>query len=130
MDDFEIADTDLALNDILSRWHAWASDGRTALGYPTVSVAAKQYRASRQYDDANGSLDQDIESVIMAGVDSCVWALEDPYRTAIHINARNLCTGATVWRSRRLPENDLARALLVSDARDMLVRQLRARELV
>jgi hypothetical protein len=126
----ELADADLVLNDILSRWHSWACDERTALGYPTVAVSAKQYRASRQYDDANGSLDQDIENVVMAAVDSCVWSLHDPYRTAIHINARNLCTGLTVWRSPRLPDGDLARAMLVSDARGLLMTRLKARELV
>jgi hypothetical protein len=124
-----IAQVDLALNDLLSRWHTWGCDERTAIGFPSVSPFAKQYRASRQYDDANGALDQDVENVIMAGVDACVWAIPQPYRIALHINARNLCTGVAVWRSPRLPEDPLACAFLVSDARDMLLAKLRDRGL-
>jgi hypothetical protein len=120
---------DEALNDLLSRWHSWACDERTALGYPTVSVTAKQYRASRQYDDANGALDQDVENVIMDGVNACVWSIREPFRTALHINARNLSTGAFVWRSPRLPEDQMACAFMVSDARGMLIIKLRDRGL-
>ena len=124
-----ISADDEALNDLLSRWHAWASDERTALGYPSVSASANQYRASRQYDDATGALDQDVENVIMAGVDACVWSIPQPYRIALHINARNLSTGVFVWRSPRMPEDPIACAFLVSDAREMLLVRLRDRGL-
>jgi len=126
----DVIDEDLILNDLLSRWHTWASDERTALGYPTTAAGAAQYRCSRQYDDANGALDQDVENVIMSGVDGCINSVSQPWRNALYINARNLSTGSTVWRSPRLPADDLARALLVADARAMLVEHLHARELM
>lgn len=125
-----LLDDDATLNDILERWHRWASDERTATGYPTTTVSCRTYRVSRQYDDNNGAMDQDIENVIMAGVDACVTSISQPWRNALHINARNLCTGLAVWRSPRLPEDDLARALMVSDARVMLVDLLRKRGLL
>lgn len=127
---FEIRDEDLVLNDLLSRWHAWASDWRTALGFPTEAAFAHQYRTSRQHDDGNGALDQDVDNIVMAGVDGCINAIEQPWRNALQINARNLHTGVAVWRSPRLPKDELARALLVSDARALLLKELRARALL
>lgn len=129
-DAFDIATEDEVLNDLLSRWHSWASDYRTALGYPTMSAGLGQYRASRQYDDCNGALDQDVENIVMAAVDACVSSVPQPFRNAIHINARNLCVGLDVWRSPRLPEDDLARALMVSDARELLLHRLKERGLM
>jgi hypothetical protein len=113
----EVADDDLSLNALLESWHRWAADERTALGFPTVSSSCKFYRVSRQHDDGNGALDQDIDNVILAGVDGCINSIAQPHRNAIHINARNLACGLSVWRSPRLPENELARALMVADAR-------------
>lgn len=121
---------DAALNQLLEDWHRWASDERVAIGYPTTAAGTQQYRTSRQYDSHNGALDQDVENVLMAGVDACVNSIPQPHRNALHINARNLCTGLTVWRSPRLPEDELARALMVSDARAMLADRLRQRGLL
>ena len=124
---FGPSDEDEKLNDLLARWHVWASDERTAVGYPTVSPACKHYRASRQYDSDNGAFDQDRENDAMEAFDYCVLLVQQPHRTALAINARNLATGCAVWRSPRLPEDELARALMVSDARAMLVVLLRQR---
>jgi hypothetical protein len=121
---------DEALNQLLEDWHRWASDERIALGYPSTAAGTQQYRTSRQYDSHNGALDQDVENVVMSGVDACVNSIPQPHRNALHINARNLATGLTVWRSPRLPEDELARALMVSDARAMLAATLRARGLL
>lgn len=126
----DVADADLTLNDLIARWHRWASDERGARGYPTVSAGTEMYRTSRQYDDMNGALDQAVENIIMAGVDGCINEVPQPHRNAIWINARNLACGLTVWHSPRLPEDDLARALMVSDARAMLLDLLRQRGLM
>ena len=120
-----ISDEDRIVNDLLARWHHWASDERTARGYRSVSPAFVQFRASRQYDDGNGALDVDVEDRLMRGIDSIVEAIAQPFQTALQINARILCTGAAVWRSPRLPQDELARAFLVSDARALLVARLR-----
>lgn len=125
-----ISEEDLILNDLLSRWHAWACYERTAAGYPSASAWARAFKVSRQYDDENGALDQDVENKIMSGVDGCMNSVKQPWRNALHINARNLSTGLAIWRSPRLPTNELARALLVAEARQMLLEHLRARELI
>lgn len=132
-DDFQpgaVCADDEALNSILSAWHRWASDERVALGFPTTAAGCSQYRASRQHDDCNGALDQDVENIVMAGVEACINSICQPHRNALHINARNLALGLSVWRSPRLPEDELARALMVSDARAMLLELLRGRGLL
>jgi len=125
-----VADDDVVLNEMLGGWHRWASDERTALGYPTRSASAMQYRASRQYDDANGALDQHVDNVVMAGIDGCINSIPQPFRNALHINARNIATGVAVWESPRLPTNELARQFMVFDAREMLFKLLRKRGLL
>jgi len=125
-----ISETDEILNDLLSRWHSWANDARTALGFPTESSSCKFYRPSKQYDWDNGASDQDAENRTMAAFESCVYKVPEPFRTALHFNARNLATGLSVWRSPRLPEDDLARALLLTDARAMLLARLREGEII
>lgn len=122
-----IDDIEEVLNDLLSRWHHWADHFRAVAGYNTCSSAMQQYRASRQYDSENGALDQDNENRTMAAVDACIDRVQQPHRTALHINARNLCTGNTVWRSVRLPADDMQRALLVAEAREKLTKLLSAR---
>jgi hypothetical protein len=109
------------VNDLLSRWHHWANQFSLVAGYNTCSSAMEQFRASRQYDSENGAIDQDIENRIMAAVDACIDRVHQPYRTALWINARNLSTGRSVWRSARLPVDDMQRALMVADARAKLV---------
>ncbi len=121
-----IDDTDALLDDILSRWHQWCVSRPPALGYPTSAAGCRLYRSSRQHDSDNGALDHDAESERMGIVEFCIDSLEQPYRTAIQFNARNLATGAAVWASPRLPQDRQARAVLVAEARGLLMVSLRA----
>jgi hypothetical protein len=116
-----ISENDEILDDLLSRWDDWAQGERTAVGYYSSSPTFKQYRASRQYDWESGVMDDDHEAARMEAVNACVERIPQPYKTALHFNARNLRTGAAVWRSPRLPENDIERAHIVAEARDMLM---------
>jgi len=121
--DFVADEVEEAVNDLLKRWHNWSKQDTVVAGFNTCSSAMEQFRASRQYDADNGVLDQDIENRIMASVEFCIDCVDQPYRTALWINARNLSTGLTVWRSARLPTDAMARALMVGEARALLVHQ-------
>ena len=121
-----IDDTDALLNDILSRWHQWCVSRPPALGYPTSAAGCSLYRSSRQHDMENGAMDSDAEAERFGIVDFCIDSLDQPYRTAIQINARNLATGVAVWVSPRLPESKVERALIVAEARGRLMVSLRA----
>jgi hypothetical protein len=108
------------LNDLLASWHAWSSGHSFVHGYPTVCSTCRSSRASRQYDDANGGLDAQIDAVLMEAVDSVVYAISDPWRTALAIQARNLVTGVRVWNSPRLPSCEVKRRELLVVAREKL----------
>lgn len=120
-------ESDELLNDLLSRWHRYASSYAPATGYPRANAACRLYRVSRQYDDQNGNLDGDIEGSIMEAVGHAIDTLDQPWRTAIQFNARNLATGAAVWNSPRLPADEFERAHLVMHARAKLLILLESR---
>lgn len=105
----QVAERDAALDDILSRWHHWRSMGGIVKGYADHSLVCGDYRTSRQYDDVNGALDDELEDIRMRQVDFEVSELPDPWRSAIHALARSLCTGAAVFHSPRIAPADRAR---------------------
>lgn len=120
-----IDESETLLNDLLARWHSWCVSKPPSAGYPPEAASCRLYRASRQYDSDNGALDTDAEAETLAIVDFCVEQIEQPHRTAIAFNARNLATGLAVWHSPRLPDSDIERAALVVEARAMLRIELR-----
>ena len=119
-------DADELLNDLLRRWHIRAVSTPPQTGYYTSNPACKLFKTSRQYDDANGALDSDQDGQVLEAVGHAIDRLEQPWRTAVEFNARNLATGFAVWRSPRLPTDDIERAQLVVDARCKLMVILRS----
>lgn len=113
-----------SLDALLIMWHTHASMEGVGWGYPSRAPASHQYRCSRQYDDQNGSLDSDVDMQIAKAVGHQVDKMTEPHRTAIHINARNLKVGVSVWQSPRLPADQIERAHVVAAARNMLARRL------
>lgn len=113
-----------SLDALLIMWHTHASMEGVGWGYPSRAPASHQYRCSRQYDDQNGSLDGDVDKQIAKAVGHQVDKMTEPHRTAIHINARNLKVGVSVWQSPRLPADQIERAHVVAAARNMLARRL------
>lgn len=114
-------ESDELLNDLLRRWHRYAATFGPAIGYPTTNAACRLYRVSRQYDDQNSALDGDLEAQTLRAVGYAIDRLEQPWRTAVHFNARNLATGVVVWQSPRLPVDELERAHLLMHARAKLL---------
>lgn len=117
-------ESDELLNDLLRRWHVWSVHQPPETGFYKQNAACKLYRTSRQYDDRNGALDSDAESSVMEAVDAAIDRLEQPWRTAVQFNGRNLATGIVVWVSPRLPTDDIERAHLLVEARGRLLRIL------
>jgi hypothetical protein len=91
---------------------------------PVEGPSTRGWRASRQYDDANGALDTDERGALIRHIGQVVASIPDPYRTALYLVARNRATGVSVWRSTRLPENEDERAELVADAVQMFVERV------
>ncbi len=117
------------LDDLLLRWHRWASQEQHAAGYPHECPSCKFWRASRQYDDSNGSLDAHVDDVLMQGIDIVIERIGQPHNTALAVYARNLSADAKgaprVWTSARLPADREAVAAILLDAREMLSVELR-----
>lgn len=114
-------DSDALLNDLLSRWHRYSISTPPDIGYYKANPSCRLYRASRQYDAENGARDSDTEASIMEAVDHAIEMMEQPWSTAVQLNARNLATGITVWISPRLPADDIERAHLLMHARAKLL---------
>lgn len=114
----------LTLDDLLSRWHWWDKHRPIQRQAKASACGFEAYRTSRQYDDANGALDTDLECSTMRQVDHEVQQMADPYRSAVYELARNISTGYSVWRSPRLPADAMARAAVIVTARKMLTLRL------
>jgi hypothetical protein len=126
-----ISDLDVILNDLLSRWHWWATQFLHGQGYyndqPYANMAPPLHGNVWNDELAN---DAKRENAELAEVDHAIDAVPQPHRTALWFNARNLYTGVHVWRSPRLPADAMARAQLVVDARKLLVVELQKREVI
>jgi len=121
------AERSAALDDLLSRWHHYAS-GYRPVRSTSGGTATSDYRSSRQYDDANGALDDAIEATIMRQVGREIESMLDPWRSAIYAIARSLYTGAAVFHSPRIPPQDRARVSM--EARDKITVRLVAAGLI
>lgn len=117
-------DIDHLLNDYLARWHKWCSRYRFGKGYPSSDVACRQSRTSKQYDYDNGAMDASVDDSIAEAFDAALDRIEQPHRTALSIQARNLATGSSVWSSPRLPADPMERGVLLMEARNKLLKVL------
>lgn len=118
------------VSSLLAQWHAWSSGHAMVHGYPTINTTCRGSRSSRQYDDANGGLDAHIDHVLMEAVDGVIDAIQDPWRAALSVQARNLHTGGQVWSSPRLPSCAMQRGEVVVMARKKFVEGLMRRNLL
>jgi hypothetical protein len=124
--DHSVLTIEASLDGLLIVWRKWQQAESVGQGYPTTAPGCKLYRASRQYDDSNGALDSDMDATLGAAVDAHIEEIAQPHKTALHLDARNLVTGVSVWSSARLPIDPMARAIIVAEARGQLIRRLQS----
>jgi hypothetical protein len=111
------------LNSLLADWHQWRTRFSAVAAYGRCSMWDNS-KSSRQWDAECDVLDSYLNHVQMASFDFEVQQLRVVYQTALQINARNLYTGHSVWRSARMPTNRLLCAQLVEASRAALVKRL------
>jgi hypothetical protein len=116
-------DQQMILSDLLSHWHEWAKAESHTRGYANTSAGMGQWRASRQYDFDNGAMDCEIDKSTMKTIDFQVGQIQDPYRAAIHMEAKNLAAGRHVFQSPRV-QTGIEGANILKTARAMLVIRL------
>jgi hypothetical protein len=105
---------------LLALWWRYESQQLPVLGYPRECPSTAGYKTSRQYDDGNGAAETDERGMLAKAVGHAVDSIEEPYRTALYIAARNRVTGVSDWISPRLPVDQDERAWIVSEALDRL----------
>jgi hypothetical protein len=121
-------DVDFKLDGLLADWYGWRSQYRLTRGYAGSDSTCKDHRAGTHFDWWNGAADARAEELQMKSVDKAIDRIpNDPRRwnTAIQFEARNLHCGAAVWTSPMLPADIEEREVLVLEARNMLLRELR-----
>ena len=88
-------------------------------------------KSGKGWDSTDQVIDDELHGSTMEAIDCQVQELPDvpllrPYRSAIYAIARNLHVNANVWMSPRLPKDVDERAVVIMEARNMLVRRLMA----
>lgn len=124
------AEVNERLNDLLSRWHAHCQGYSSGKGYPSADAVCKHAKTSSVWDGWNGAQDEATAKMIMAEFDAAMWDIPNhprPYLTALQFQARNLYTGHQVWKSPRLPADDIERGVLIMEARVLLMKGLARR---
>lgn len=107
--------------ELLVLWWRAESQWSPVEGYPAECPSTRGWRASRQYDDGNGAFETDARGALIRHIGHVVNSIDEPYRTALYLLARNRAVGASVWRSLRLPEDQDARADIVAEALERFI---------
>lgn len=118
---------DIKLDHYLIGWYEYRRGYRFARGHKGASVTGS-YQAPGHWDWKNGAADARAEELVNKQVDEAIGRIPnapEPWRTALEFEAMNLATGAHVWISPRLPKEREAREVLVLEARNKLLLELR-----
>jgi hypothetical protein len=117
-------ESDMILDDLLSRWHSWAR-GFQVCPEPGADPMFRNVKSGRRnWDSLDDIIESDLTSATMEAVDFEVGEMPEPGRSAIYANARNLASRHVVWSSPRLPSDPAERAILILEARTVLMRRL------
>jgi hypothetical protein len=109
-------DDDSATLDLLVLWYRHEKQQSWVQGYPVECPTTSGYRASRQYDDANGAQETDMRGRMAIAVGHVVQSIATPYRWALYEVAANRATGVDVWRNPRLPHDKAERDAITEKA--------------
>jgi hypothetical protein len=115
---------DVELDRLLISWHEVTSTYRFEKDYRPPAVTSS-YEAPKHHDWGHGIIEEMTEKATARRVGECIHALEQPWQTAIIVQARNLATGSGVWFSPRLPADKEARDVILLEARNMLMLELK-----
>ena len=91
---------DIDLIELLVLWFRTESQWTPVEGYPIECPSTAGYRASRQYDCDNGAQESEARGRLARHVGFIVAGMDEPYRSALHLLARNRSSGGAVsaWR--------------------------------
>lgn len=119
---------DFILNGLLADWFVWRRQYKMTRGYSSRDSTSRDYRTPGHWDWQNGAADAKADDLVMRAFDKCVERVPNHphlWNTALQYEAMNIHAGAAVWSSPRLPRDPDERAVLVLEARNMLMVELR-----
>jgi hypothetical protein len=117
--------TDEFLDHLLVLWFLWTRGDRGVVAYADHSLVVGDFRGTAaQYESQLEAQDIRADDLRSAQVHEEVERMDEPYRTAIHCDAKNLHCGVAVWRSERLPKDPITREIVLEMARDDLKKRL------
>lgn len=119
---------DNRLDDLLVMWHRYRAGYSVGRGFSGRDATCRDFQTPTHWDWRNGALDGRVDAVIAKGVSDAVDTIPNAPRrwnTALAFEARNLTSMAAVWSSPVLPKDKEELAVLVLEARTMLLDRLR-----
>lgn len=119
---------DNRLDDLLAMSHQYRSGYSVGRGYSGRDPTCRDFQTPTHFDWKNGALDGHNDEVIAKATADAIDTIPNAPRrwnTALAFDARNSATGAAVWSSPVLPKDREELAVLVLEARTMLLDRLR-----
>lgn len=120
---------DQQLDGLLIDWYEWFRNYQLSAGHRSTSATTQDHRSPTHMDYRNGAEDARANVEQMKAVDEAMHRIPNPehrrWRTALEFNARNLHQRLTVWYSPYLPATREERDVLILEARNMLLLELR-----
>jgi hypothetical protein len=105
----------------------------TGQGHRSASSTTQDYRTPAHLDWFNGAADERAEKIRLEGINECMDQVPNAphrWRTALEFHARNLYAHITVWYSPVLPATREEREVLILEARNKLLAELRRKDLI
>jgi hypothetical protein len=121
-------DFEFKIDRLLADWHQWRRSYRFTRGFSGSDGTCRDYRAPGHWDWKNGAADAKADEMEMRAVDEAIERVPNtPHRwkTALEFHAMNLHSGCAVWTSPVLPKTRAEREVLLLEARNMLLVELR-----
>lgn len=116
---------DMQLDSLLILWHEVTDKYRHERSFSAPSMT-NFYLSPTHQDWRHEEVGREMEERVTARrIGDCIRRIEHPWQAAIVIQARNLATGADVWFSPRLPTHREAREVILLEARNKLLVELR-----
>lgn len=116
-------DSRAILEDILSRWHFHCKTCQI-VSQPGADPMFRNAVSAKGWDSTSDIADDAVNAAQMKAVDFHVSEMQEPYKAAIYITARNCYTGRSVWLSPRLPADPAERGAIIGEAKRQLTKRL------
>lgn len=119
---------DKVLDGLLIAWFEHFRAYTLNKGHSTASATTIDYRTPGHHDWKNGAADERAEDLLVRGVDRAMQRVPNEphrWRTALEFQARNLHGRLAVWSSPVLPATKAERDVLLLEARNRLVIELK-----